>query len=93
MLTDKMPLAIYRARTWSKQSGRTIAKAINVSAGYYSQIENGSRPVTIKHLEKICAFYNVTVDQLLSLANEEVDVPTIIAAIAAYDSRLADVTT
>src|SRR5699024_2223226 len=43
---------------------KMIAKQLGISANYYSQIENGHRPLRIEHLLKLRDIFNVSLEKL-----------------------------
>ncbi len=46
---------------------KDIAKVLKISQQYYSEYENGKRPLPIEHLVTLCIFYNVSADYILGL--------------------------
>ena len=46
---------------------KDIAKILNISQQYYSDYENGKRPLPIEHLITLCKYYNISADYVLSL--------------------------
>lgn len=46
-----------------------IAKQLGISANYYSQIENGHRPLQIEHLLKLRDIFNVSLDEIFFNSN------------------------
>ena len=46
---------------------KEIAKLLNISQQYYSEYENGKRPLPIEHLIKLCIFYGISSDYILGL--------------------------
>ncbi len=49
---------------------KDIAKVLNISQQYYSEYENGNRPLPIEHLVKLCKYYQVSADYILSLPTD-----------------------
>ncbi len=47
-----------------------IADLIGMHRSNYSKIENGQRDISIAALDKIAAFFNITIDQLVHLEND-----------------------
>ena len=48
---------------------RDIAKLLGISQQYYSEYENGKRPIPIIHLITLAKFYDVSLDYLVGLTN------------------------
>ncbi len=48
---------------------KDIAKLLGISQQYYSEYENGKRPIPVIHLIKLAKFYNVSLDYLVGLTN------------------------
>jgi len=44
---------------------KMIAKQLGISANYYSQIENGHRPLRIEHLLKLRDIFNVSLEKII----------------------------
>lgn len=44
-----------------------IAKMLGTSQSYYSEYELGKRELPIKHLIKLCAYYQVSADWILGI--------------------------
>ncbi|MCI9413046.1 MAG: helix-turn-helix transcriptional regulator [Clostridia bacterium] len=49
---------------------KDIAKILGTSQQYYSEYENGKRPIPIAHLINLANFYNVSLDYLVGLTDE-----------------------
>ncbi len=49
---------------------KDIAKILNISQQYYSEYENGNRPLPIEHLIKLCKYYKISADYILSLPSD-----------------------
>lgn len=47
-----------------------IANILGISQQYYSEYENGNRPIPVEKLKLLAQFYNVSVDYILELTNE-----------------------
>ncbi len=47
-----------------------VANILGISQQYYSEYENGKRPIPIVHLIKLAQFYNVSLDYLVGLTDE-----------------------
>ena len=50
---------------------REVAAVLNVSQNTYSQYESGQRQIPIEALIKLAEFYDVSVDYLLNLTDED----------------------
>ena len=46
---------------------KDIAEILKTTQSYYSQYENGKRPLPLEHLITLCKFYNVSADYILGL--------------------------
>lgn len=46
---------------------KEIANILETTQQYYSEYENGKRPLPIDHLKTLCIFYNVSADYILGL--------------------------
>ncbi len=53
-----------------KPSQKEIAKLLGTTQQYYSEYENGKRPLPIEHLKTLCVFYNVSADYILGLSEK-----------------------
>lgn len=52
-----------------------VAKEIGISQQYYSQYEMGKRELPIRHLIKLCQFYNVSADYILGFTDKKIQLP------------------
>lgn len=50
-----------------KTTQKTIAELLGTTQQYYSEYENGKRPLPIEHLVTLCRFYGVSADYILGL--------------------------
>ena len=48
-----------------KTNQKEIANLIGTSQQYYSEYENGKRPLPLEHLVTLCKYYNVSADYKL----------------------------
>lgn len=48
---------------------KQVADIIEVSQQYYSEYEQGNRPIPVEKLKKLALFYNTSVDYILELTN------------------------
>ncbi len=46
---------------------KEVANALNIGYSNYNKIENGVREVSVKELQRLADFYNITLDQVVSL--------------------------
>lgn len=46
---------------------KTIANLLDIKQTVYSRYERGERELPIKHLKKLCIFYQVSADYILGL--------------------------
>ena len=49
---------------------KEVAKLLNISQQYYSEYENGKRPIPVEYLIKLAKFYNTSIDYIVGLTNE-----------------------
>lgn len=49
------------------KSQKEISELLQTSQQYYSQYENGKRPLPISHLRTLCLYYDVSADYILGL--------------------------
>ncbi len=54
---------------------KSIANILGISQQYYSEYENGKRPIPVTHLIKLAQFYNVSLDYLVGLTDESTPYP------------------
>lgn len=48
-----------------------IAKVLDISQQYYSEYENGNRPIPVEKLKKLALLYNTSIDYIVELTNEK----------------------
>ena len=46
---------------------KEVANALDIGYSNYNKIENGNREISVKELQRLAEFYNITVDQVISL--------------------------
>lgn len=49
---------------------KDIANILNITQQSYSLWENGTKIITLKHLNSLCNYYNVSMDYLISRINK-----------------------
>ena len=49
---------------------KDISKILEISQQYYSDYENGKRPIPVTYLIKLAEFYNVSIDYIVGLTND-----------------------
>lgn len=49
---------------------KEIAKLLNISQQYYSEYENGKRPIPVEYLITLAKFYNTSIDYITGLTND-----------------------
>jgi len=49
---------------------KDIANVLGISQQYYSEYENGNRPIPVQHLITLAKYYNTTIDYIVGLTNE-----------------------
>ena len=50
---------------------KDIANLLGISQQYYSEYENGNRPIPVTHLITLAKFYNTTIDYIVGLTDEK----------------------
>lgn len=50
---------------------KDIANLLGISQQYYSEYENGKRPIPIQHLIKLAQFYNTSIDYIVGLSDKK----------------------
>jgi transcriptional regulator with XRE-family HTH domain len=50
---------------------KEIAKLLNISQQYYSEYENGKRPIPVEYLIILAKFYNTSIDYITGITNDE----------------------
>ena len=53
-----------------KTTQSDIAQLLGTTQQYYSEYENGKRPLPIEHLITLCKFYGVSADYILGLPSD-----------------------
>lgn len=48
---------------------REVAELLSISQQYYSEYENGNRPIPIQHLITLSKFYGTSIDYIVGLSN------------------------
>lgn len=46
---------------------KEVANALDIGYSNYNKIENGNREISVKELQRLAGFYNISVDQVLNL--------------------------
>lgn len=46
---------------------KEVANALDIGYSNYNKIENGNREISVKELQGLAGFYNITVDQVIYL--------------------------
>jgi len=46
---------------------KEVANALDIGYSNYNKIENGNREISVKELQRLADFYNITVDQVINL--------------------------
>lgn len=46
---------------------KEVANALDIGYSNYNKIENGNREISVKELQRLAEFYNITVDQVINL--------------------------
>ncbi len=49
---------------------KEIAKLLNISQQYYSEYENGKRPIPVEYLITLAKFYNTSIDYITGLTDD-----------------------
>ena len=50
---------------------KDVANILGISQQYYSEYENGKRTITISHLITLAKYYNVSIDYLVDLSDDD----------------------
>ena len=50
---------------------KDIANVLGISQQYYSEYENGNRPIPVQHLITLAKYYNTTIDYIVGLTDEK----------------------
>jgi len=50
---------------------KEVANALEIGYSNYNKIENGNREISVKELQRLAGFYNITVDQVINLNDNE----------------------
>lgn len=58
---------LYDLRIDNEKTQKEIANYLGISQQYYSQYEKGKNELPIRHLIKICIYYQVSADYILGL--------------------------
>ena len=58
---------IRELRIDSDRNQTAIAKILQTSQSYYSEYELGKRELPLRHLKKLCEYYQVSADYILGL--------------------------
>lgn len=53
-----------------KTTQKDIADLLGTTQQYYSEYENGKRPLPVEHLITLCKFYGVSADYILGLPSD-----------------------
>ena len=48
---------------------KDIANLLDISQQYYSEYENGKRPIPVEYLIKLAKFYNTSIDYIVGITN------------------------
>ena len=67
-LQEQLGYAIKRLRKTKSISQEKFAMSIEMDRTYFSSVESGKRNISLKNIEKIAKGLNVTVSELLALA-------------------------
>ena len=51
---------------------KDVANLLGISQQYYSDYESGKRTITVMHLITLAKYYNVSIDYLVGLSNDEI---------------------
>lgn len=50
---------------------KDIAEVLGISQQYYSEYENGNRPIPINHLITLAKYYNTSIDYIVGLSDKK----------------------
>lgn len=51
---------------------KDIAQILGISQQYYSEYENGNRPIPINHLITLAKYYHTSIDYLVGLSDKKI---------------------
>lgn len=49
---------------------KEVANALDIGYSNYNKIENGNREISVKELQRLAEFYNITVDQVINFDDD-----------------------
>ena len=49
---------------------KEVANALDIGYSNYNKIENGNREISVKELQRLAQFYNISVDQVINLDDD-----------------------
>ena len=50
---------------------KDIANLLGISQQYYSEYENGNRPIPVQHLITLAKYYNTSIDYIVGLTDNK----------------------
>ena len=50
---------------------KDIAQVLGISQQYYSEYENGNRPIPVSHLITLAKYYHTSIDYLVGLSDKK----------------------
>ena len=71
----KLIKRMYDLRTDNDLKQSDVANKLGISQQYYSEYEKGNRELPIRHLIKLCEYYNVSADYMLGFTNTQEELP------------------
>ena len=57
---------------------KEVANALDIGYSNYNKIENGNREISVKELQRLAEFYNISVDQVINLNDDNLPKEVII---------------
>src|SRR3954467_13388265 len=76
-------------RALAKQKQANLAALLKITQPEYSRIEKGQRALTVGHLHEICAYLQISVDQVIKIAEaslslkfEKTPIPSLLMQLA-----------
>ena len=61
---------IKRLREDKELRQKEVANALDIGYSNYNKIENGNREISVKELQRLAQFYNISIDQVINLDDD-----------------------
>ena len=66
-----MKLRIKDLREDNDKLQKDIAQVLGISQQYYSEYENGNRPIPVNHLITLAKYYSTSIDYIVGLSDKK----------------------